>query len=226
MEKEKRNNLPTSWKEVSLSEFKQLVGILPSITQELDLNKEIEIALKVFNILGFSEYNQLDIDELMEKLSEVSFVFQTPPVLNLNQINIDGINYGFNTEHFWSVVEFVQLSDFMTDKQSEDIIEHIEDLIAIFLRPIDSKIEKVITPVKVKIFGKELIFNKKKYKTVNTIKPLDVNELEQRSLLFKEKLSADVAYSLYVFFYLLITELSIANLQSLVVEQMMELKQI
>lgn len=212
------NNLPKSWDEINLKTFKELSKILPDFKSEVDVNTQISICTKIFDVIGRSDINNLDVNGFSDAIGEIAWMFAIPENLLVTTIDIDGKKYGFNQRMFWSTIEFIQLQQFLSEKKQENIIDNLEYLLAIFLRPMEQSVEQVEEQKKIKIFKKEFKFSRKKYKVVDKVLPLNNNDIEERAKLFEEVLPATVAYNLYVFFCLLSIELSMSTLSSLAQE--------
>ena len=209
--------LPTSWKEVTLSQFKKIVKILPDFrNEELTYIEQYKICCQIFKILDCEWVNNLEVDEFNLEVDKILFLFNLPKDLKINSIIIDGKEFGFNERIFWSVIEFTKLSEFFDGKDSEQIINNIEQLLAIFIRPIGSKIKKVEYLKDLKLFK----LKRKKYELVKYVEPLNVLDIEERAKFLEKNLSSDVAYSLYFFFTIFLMELSLTTQQSLINQQL------
>lgn len=183
---EKKYDLPTSFEELILGKYQEIV----------EINKELpflEKYVKILNILtGIDEekIKEIDIKQLNVISNAISYIFKEEQKGLIDRFKLDGTKYGFNN-HLTSIKfgEFIDLEEF---SKSDEVNKNLHILMAILYRPI-------------KRFKKRTIFSylKKEKDDKYEIEDYNSDEVMERAKLFKEKLSMDKVLGTMVFFSLL-----------------------
>tara|TARA_R110001606_G_scaffold140249_1_gene279004 strand:- start:987 stop:1631 length:645 start_codon:yes stop_codon:yes gene_type:complete len=168
----KRYELPTSWDEVSI---KQYTNLMIAIDKEdaTDIELMVKSLEALANIPG-GLLTKAPIKMLREAYNQLNELTNTTPNMELSRvIEIDGIEYGFIPDFDeLSLGEFVDLDNYL-----QDGFNNLDKVFAVLYRPI------------VKRDGI-------KY----TIEDYDLKEITKRRNLFNERMSIDTLYAALVFF--------------------------
>lgn len=176
--------------DIKLFEFEELSKI---ITKE-DISKQNNIKVKDY-FLEILDTLKINIDDLTVKefdkiIIDLMFL-QTMPNNLVYNFTINGVEYGFHLEEKDQTVgEYSQLDTYINNKKEEEIINNLHYVLAIFCRPVIKKTK----------FNKNQI--RPKFIIEKNIEKFNAKDVETRAKLFKENMTADIAYSIVVFFSL------------------------
>ena len=164
--------LPTSWSEVSLEQYSKLMVAL-----ENDKASEIELIIKTLEALvgiDTTTLAKVPLKQLKIAYTELSALTSTMPSTELKRmIGVDGKEYGFIPDFDeLTIGEFVDLDNYL-----QNAWNNLDKIMAILYRGI------------IKREGD-------KYQ----IEPYSLDNIKERSELFKNKLSIDTIYGAMVFF--------------------------
>ena len=168
----KRYELPTSWDEVSI---KQYTNLMIAIDKEDATDIELMVkSLEALADIPGGLLTKAPIKMLREAYNQLNELTNTTPNMELSRvIEIDGIEYGFIPDFDeLSLGEFVDLDNYL-----QDGFNNLDKVFAVLYRPI------------VKRDGI-------KY----TIEDYDLKEITKRRNLFNERMSIDTLYAALVFF--------------------------
>jgi hypothetical protein len=206
---------PKSWNEINLLTFQQLLPHIQTNTQFSRIQFQ-NYWIRISKILGVPDEHIDDMtrDEFELWCSNLQWIHTLPQTLNFNVV-IDDVRYTFNDNPTtWHVNEFVDFSAFTNDRTQDEVLQELHNVVAIFLRPVKRTWNW-------KKFFKGLIFlNFNGYEMVQT--KYVSSEQDERAKLFQERLPADVAYSICLFFCLLVNEFTnntlLSSIQNLLEE--------
>ena len=168
----KRYELPTSWDEVSI---KQYTNLMIAIDKEDATDIELMVkSLEALADIPGGLLTKAPIKMLREAYNQLNELTNTTPNMELSRvIEIDGIEYGFIPDFDeLSLGEFVDLDNYL-----QDGFNNLDKVFAVLYRPV------------VKRDGI-------KY----TIENYDLKEITKRRKLFNERMSIDTLYAALVFF--------------------------
>lgn len=187
--------LPTDWKEVSISEYSNLMKVLDN-----DNASEIEVIVKTIEALVGIESRILTkapIKYLKEVYGELSILTSKQPSKYLKKvIEIDGVEYGMIPDfEDLTLGEFVDLDNYLQDSWN-----NLVKIFAVLYRPIvERKGDKYI------------------------IEDYTLKDIKERREIFSNKLSIDTAHGAMIFFYDIGSKL-IKNMESYLEMQNQELR--
>ncbi len=192
--------------DLSLEQYQKLCNI---ITKE-DITKQDNLKIKSYflNILDTLNINTEDMSmvEFEKQITNLMFL-QTMPNNLVYEFLINGVEYKFGLDQSTQTVgEYSQLDSYVNNKTEKEIIDNLHFILAIFCRPVEKKIK----------FKKDQI--KPRFYIDKKISKFNADEVEDRAKLFKKYLTADIAYSIVVFFSLFEIEYMQHILQSSVKE--------
>ena len=164
--------LPTSWDEVSLGQYTQLM-----LSIEKDGISEIELMIKSLKALvGIDEgiLTKVPLKQLREAYNQLGELISTNPNNELSRVvEIDGIEYGFIPDFDdFTLAEFVDLDNYLQDSWN-----NMSKIFAVLYRPVNTRKDN-------------------KY----TIDTYTLKDIRDRRELFNERLSIDTIYGALVFF--------------------------
>ncbi|HEX8517539.1 MAG TPA: hypothetical protein VF868_15185 [Bacteroidia bacterium] len=174
--------------------------------------------IRISKILGVPDehIDNMTRDEFEIWCHNLEWVHQLPQTLNFDVI-IDGVKYLYEQDPSkWNVNQYKDLNETVKGKNEIEIIGEAHNIVAIFLRPTVKKWNW-------KKFFKGLLrlnFNGYQYELL----PYSPNETDKRALLFQEKLPADIAYSINLFFCLFAIEFTNNSLLSSVQQLLAEVE--
>ena len=176
-EKELKYIIPETWKQVSLAQYQKLMS------KDMDEMKDVEMMFHLIESLidiPVQKIMKFKKNELEEVFQHLLLLSNTRPNEHLNLIiEIDGIEYGFNSKlHDISLGEFTDVDTYL-----QNGFQDIEKVMSILYRPIVSK-------------------DKKKFR----VEKYDFSKSEERFDLFKQKMSIDSVFGCLCFFLNLGTE--------------------
>ena len=164
--------LPTSWDEVSLGQYTELM-----LSIEKDGISEIELMIKSSKALvGIDEslLTKVPLKQLRAAYSQLLELISSTPNNELSRVvEIDGIEYGFIPDfNDFTLAEFVDLDNYLQDNWN-----NMSKIFAVLYRPVKSR-------------------DGNKY----TIDTYTLKDIIDRRELFNERLSIDTIYGALVFF--------------------------
>jgi hypothetical protein len=209
---------PKSWNEINLKTFQQLLPhLLPN--HEFTRIQYQNYMIRLSKIIGVPDehIDNMTRDEFELWCSNLQWLHSLPQTLNFN-VNIDGVKYSFSDNPAtWHVNEFVDFGVYTNDRTQDEVLQELHNIVAIFLRPM----KRVWSWKK---FFKGLIFlnfNGYEYGMTKYVS----SEQDARAKVFQEKLPADVAYSICLFFCLIVNEYTNNTLLSSIQHLLAEVQQ-
>lgn len=185
--------MPTKFKEITIDKYIDII----SIDQE---KTEIEKLIAIISILtGMDEdiIRSINVDQIKMINNHLQFLFKSNEFLLVEQVNIDGVWYGFNKElSDISFGEYIDLEEF----SKTDLNKNIHVIMAILYRPIIKK-----KPTTLKNLIKSYIYRKEDDILFSNYKIEDYvsKKVMLRAELFKKKMSVDVVLGAMFFFSIL-----------------------
>jgi len=164
--------LPTSWKEVNLETYMELISLNTEGLTSIDLFIN---QLAILSNEDPEELNKLPLTEVTNILNTIHWLNLLPQEIKENIVTIKGKEYGLiQSLSKITLGEWIDLESLI----DEGINSNIHKILAILYRPIITK------------------ENKEKY----IIEPYDSNTLEDRAELFKKEMMLGDVYGAFVFF--------------------------
>ena len=171
--KVEKYELPTNWKEVSISQYSKLMKVL----DDEDISEIERIIRTLESLIGIESrvLTKAPLKYLKEVYGEFTILTSKQPSNYLKKvIEIDGIEYGFIPDfEDLTFGEFADLDNYMQDSWS-----NLDKIFAVLYRPvIERKGDKYL------------------------IEDYTLKDIKDRRELFSNRLSIDTAFGAMVFFY-------------------------
>lgn len=123
-------NLPSSWQEVKLYQFKELRALKEAGGF---FNIQLE-TLAILADVSTDDIEELTLDEIAELFKSVKWVLNEPKKGVFNELSIDGQAYHLQPFKKLTLDEFIDLEYFL----SNDYLVHISHIVSVFWRRVDS----------------------------------------------------------------------------------------
>jgi hypothetical protein len=178
--------IPETWKQVSLAQYQKLMSVeMDEMTEQQLMFHLIESLIEIPS-QKIVDLKKSDVEEVFKHLMELA---QSKPSEHLNLIvEIDGVEYGFNSKlSDITIGEFGDLDTYL-----QEGFKNLDKVMSILYRPIVDKDKKS--------------FRVEKY---------DFDKCDERTELFKNKMSIDSIYGCLCFFLNLGQEYTLTSIHYL-----------
>ena len=127
--------IPTSWADVTLKQYKQIVEV-PSLGFKDELDNHLRV-LSILTGIDDTEFLSIPLKELNRILLKIKFIYQKPNKLPIqHKITLNGQRYRVNyLPSQLDAGEYIDLSNYT--KEEDKIIENMPKILAVFLKPIN-----------------------------------------------------------------------------------------